>query len=125
MTIGSRLLELRKKKGLSQTALSQQLGINRSTYAEWETGRRRPELDSLIKLAGFYGTSTDFLLGIARTAPTAGRIDDMLANLPEEARKSVEEFIEFIQKRYSNLNLSGVKFRRAIFFRFVLLQESK
>lgn len=102
MTIGSRLLELRKKKVLSQTALSQQLGINRSTYAEWETGRRRPELDSLIKLAGFYGTSTDFLLGIARTAPTAGRIDDMLANLPEEARKSVEEFIEFIQKRYSN-----------------------
>ena len=35
MTIGSRL-ELRKKKGLSQTALSQQLGINRSTYAEWK-----------------------------------------------------------------------------------------
>jgi len=99
VTIGSRLIELRKKKGLSQTALSQQLGINRSTYAEWEIGRRRPELDSLIKLAKFYGTSTDYLLGIA---PATGRVDEMLAPLPEEARKMVEEFIEFICQRYSN-----------------------
>ncbi|MGE5544680.1 MAG: helix-turn-helix domain-containing protein [Bacillota bacterium] len=101
MSIGARLVELRKKKGLSQAALSKQLGINRSTYAEWEIGRRRPELDSLIKLAEFYGISTDFILGLDRASRAAGH-DDSLSDLPEEARKSVEEFIEFVRNRYRN-----------------------
>ncbi len=100
MDIGSRLIELRKKQGLSQAALSQQLGINRSTYAEWEIGRRRPELDSLIKLAEFYKVSTDFILGLDKATLAASRSDDPLADLPEEARKSVEEFIDFVRKRY-------------------------
>ena len=101
MTIGSRLLELRKKKGLSQTALSQQLGINRSTYAEWETGRRRPELDSLIKLAGFYGTSTDFLwVSRAPRQPPAGLMIcwPICRKRPEECRGVHRIY----PKRYSN-----------------------
>lgn len=102
MSIGSRLVELRKKKGLSQAALSEKLGINRSTYAEWEIGRRRPELDSLIKLAEYYNISTDFILGLDRAAVAAGLNDDSLSDLPEEARKSVKEYIEFVRKRYSN-----------------------
>lgn len=99
MTIGERLLELRTKHNLSQAELSQDLGINRMTYGNWEIDRRRPELDSLIQLADYYGVSVDYLLGREGVTAAASRTDNPMADLPTDARKSVEEFIEFVRKR--------------------------
>jgi len=39
------------------------LKINRVTYQGYEKGKHDPNLDTLIKLADFYKTSTDYLLG--------------------------------------------------------------
>jgi transcriptional regulator with XRE-family HTH domain len=97
--IGERLVELRKRRGLSQQEISDTLQVSRGTYSLWETDKRRPELDSLIALADFYGVSVDYLLGREAQTLAASRFDDPMIDLSDEARKSVEEFIEFVRKK--------------------------
>ncbi len=63
MTVGERLKNLRKQKGLSQQELSRQIGINRSTYARYETDDNQADYETLQKLADFFDTSIDYLLG--------------------------------------------------------------
>ena len=59
----ARITELRKEKGLSQVGLAKELGVDCSTIAKYETGDRLPDLVMLCKLADFFGSSTDYLLG--------------------------------------------------------------
>ena len=61
-TLGERIKELRKEKGLTQEHLAQKLSFNRATLASWEVGRSLPDIDTLTKLAEFFGVSIDFLL---------------------------------------------------------------
>jgi len=97
--LAAKLIELRKAQGLSQQEISDLLGVPRGTYSIWETGQRRPGLDSLIQIADFYSISLDNLLGREGVTAAASRTDDPMSDLPPEARKSVEEFIEFVRKR--------------------------
>ena len=59
---GNRLRELRLERGLSQRALGEALGVCNQTISFWESGSREPNLDDLLKIAKFFGTSTDYLL---------------------------------------------------------------
>ncbi|WP_172674193.1 helix-turn-helix domain-containing protein [Syntrophomonas palmitatica] len=94
-----RLSALRKAKGLTQAQLCEELGIKVNAYREWEMGRRRPELESLIMLAEYYGVSMDYLLGLEHVTLAASQAGDPLADLSDEARQSVYEFIEFVRQR--------------------------
>ncbi|MCY7743686.1 helix-turn-helix transcriptional regulator [Bacillus licheniformis] len=60
--LGDRLRELRESKKLTQDKLADVLGISRGTYAHYEINKRKPDYDMLIKIADFYGVSTDYLL---------------------------------------------------------------
>ena len=57
------LLELRKEKGITQLDVAKALDISRQAYANYEVGKREPDLTMLLKLAGFFGVSVDDLLG--------------------------------------------------------------
>lgn len=50
-----RITELREAKGMTQTDLARLLGVNRSSIALWESGRRRPMLSRLPALASALG----------------------------------------------------------------------
>ena len=58
-----RLKELRNKKGLTQTEFAKIFGISSGTIAMWETGKRTPDKDMIIKIARYFDVSTDYLLG--------------------------------------------------------------
>lgn len=60
--IANRLLELRKKNGLSQDELASKLGISRQSVSKWERAEASPDTDNLICLAKIYGVSLDELL---------------------------------------------------------------
>lgn len=62
MTFSEHLLKLRKSKGLKQTELALQIGINWRTYQTYERGQREPSLSALIALADFYDLSLDDLV---------------------------------------------------------------
>lgn len=61
-----RLKELREEKGLYQKTLSEKLSISRSTITSYESGKRNPDIFTLIKIADLFNVSIDYLLG--RTA---------------------------------------------------------
>ena len=66
MTLGERILILRRRRGMSQGALATASGLNRNTIARLEQGNLH-DLggQSLVKLALALGCSTDVLLGMA------------------------------------------------------------
>lgn len=63
MEFKERLKELRKRKGLSQVALSERLGLSKSTIGAYETGDITPSLEALNSIADFFNVGIDYLLG--------------------------------------------------------------
>ena len=51
MTVGERLKEARKKKGYTQKALAEKLGLSQQNIAEWERGKRNPKMTTLQKIS--------------------------------------------------------------------------
>jgi transcriptional regulator with XRE-family HTH domain len=60
--IGTRLRELRESRNLSQATFAAAIGVNRGTYAHYEIDKRRPDYETLIKIADYYNVTTDYLL---------------------------------------------------------------
>ena len=72
MTISDRIRELRRKRGISQEELAEQLGISRQAVSKWESGQSMPDLDKIILLSDYFDVTTDYLLkGIQPTEPQA------------------------------------------------------
>ena len=59
-----RIQELREDNDIIQQTIANYLNIKQSTYSQYENGQRQIPLEALIKLAEYYNTSTDYLLGI-------------------------------------------------------------
>jgi transcriptional regulator with XRE-family HTH domain len=62
MRLQEKILYCRKKAGLSQEALAEQLGVSRQAISKWETGDAVPEINKLLLLANAFGVTTDWLL---------------------------------------------------------------
>lgn len=60
----SRLRDLREDADLNQTQVARYLGMSQTGYSKYETGENDIPTEVLIRLARFYGTSTDYLLGL-------------------------------------------------------------
>jgi transcriptional regulator with XRE-family HTH domain len=87
--MGPRLRAARERRGVTLTGVGEATGIAPSTLSRMETGRRRPTLDVLLRLAKAYGVSLDELAGTApapvpgpRTPATPRRAADGKAVLP-------------------------------------------
>ena len=62
-TMGKRIVQNRKAKGLTQDALAEQLGITAQAVSKWENDLSCPDIAMLPRLAEIFGISTDELLG--------------------------------------------------------------
>ena len=61
MEIGNKILELRKKKGLSQEELAEKIGVARQTISKWELGETSPDLKQSKELSKILHVSLDEL----------------------------------------------------------------
>ena len=59
-----RIRDLREDRDLNQTQVAKMLGMSQTGYSKYETGENDLPTEVLIKLANFYGTSIDYILGI-------------------------------------------------------------
>lgn len=61
----NRLRDLREDRDLNQTQVAQYLGMSQTGYSKYETGENDIPTQVLIKLARFYQTSIDYILGVS------------------------------------------------------------
>lgn len=62
MTIGEKILNMRKVRGWSQEDLAEQVGVSRQAVSRWEAGSAKPDADKIIVLCDLFGISADYLL---------------------------------------------------------------
>lgn len=58
-----RLKELREDNDIQQKQLAALLNVKQNTYSQYETGTRLISIYALWKLADFYGTTIDYIVG--------------------------------------------------------------
>ena len=54
MTLDKKLARLRKREGLSQAEVSEELDVSRQAVTKWETGTSRPSIENLQSLSRLY-----------------------------------------------------------------------
>lgn len=61
--LSARIKELRKEKEKTQKEVANALGISQSTYCDYENNNIEPTASILLKIADYFGVSSDYLLG--------------------------------------------------------------
>lgn len=130
----SRLKQLREARNLSQETFAKQFSefcyrdtvYSTMTLSNWETGRKLPTTEGIIALARFYGTSTDYLLGLSNdegSTSTDSKVVSMVqkneiaynqlhkydkqalyVKFPNEAQQSQFGIVDFAKKQIQFLN---------------------
>lgn len=62
--LNENIRKLRKLRHLSQVELANELGVSKQCVSNWENDNILPSVEMLVKIAKFFGVSTDALLGI-------------------------------------------------------------
>jgi|GEM_PF-1567801 len=68
--ISERLKKLLMDKQVRQKDLAEYLGITSNTVSYFITGKRRPNLEQIVKIANFFSVSTDYLIGLSDVSTT-------------------------------------------------------
>ena len=108
--IANRLIEIRKRVGLSQEDLADKLGISRQAVSKWERAEASPDIDNLVALAKLYGVTMDDLLNteksvdeIFKEKDKADAWSDTSKFKKEEQTETVEgETVDDSEKEHSN-----------------------
>lgn len=89
--LGDRLKSLREEKGISQEDLATALGISRLSVGNYERSIRTPEAETIIKIAKYFGVSSDYLLGLSdvKTADTDLKAACEYTGLSEKALRTL------------------------------------
>lgn len=64
-SFGENLKKLRKGRGMTQSELGSKIGLSKAVISKYETGLGYPSFDVLIRIARFFGVTTDYLLGVS------------------------------------------------------------
>lgn len=101
-----RLKSLRKKCGYTQVSLAETLGVSKGTVAMWETGKRTPDFETLIRLSDLFDVRTDYILGKSNDSSSAKLSDDDIEQL---GRWELESVYTDLIKLYLSLDSFGQK----------------
>lgn len=113
-SFGERLRALRLEKDMTQDEVASYFGLHKTRISQYELNKRQADDEMKKKLAEFFDVSLDYLMGISDIRESADEILNNSENtialhsdynydeLPDEARKEIENFIEFIKIKYKD-----------------------
>lgn len=93
MTIGTRLKELRVLKNVTQLDVIHALDIKRTTYATWEQDKNEPSASALVKIAQYFGVSTDYILGTEKTPNQDNILYKQIQDLSEADKITIQKIL--------------------------------
>lgn len=105
MKIGTRLLELRKKKGLTQDQLAEQLGVSAPAVSKWETDSSYPDITLLCPLARALDTNVDTLLQFEATLPddeAVKKVNTVMETVLQEGYEVSEQMLSKLLREFPN-----------------------
>lgn len=91
----NRICDLREDMDLRQSDVANATGIDRKTISNYETGKTNPDSFAIIKLAEFFGVSTDYLLGVEKA--NSDLVSDAEKKL-KDIKKRVTELEQILEK---------------------------
>lgn len=117
MTIGERIRDIRKEKGLTQQTLGQLLGVTQATVGQYETNPNPPKIETLQRIAAALGVDVNLLISgqtlerrdqgmkdyVARRFTEAEldtRLQDSYGAMTVEGKGKVVSYAEDILPRY-------------------------
>lgn len=92
------LKEARLKSGISQKDLAENIGVAKSTYSLYESGKREPNVDTIKKIASSLNVSADTLLGIDNE-PTTLAAHFEGDEYTESEMEEIKNFAAFVKNR--------------------------
>ncbi|AXN38247.1 transcriptional regulator [Peribacillus butanolivorans] len=111
----NRIISLRKKKRWSLQYTADRLGIAKSTYAGYESGYRRPSLESIKSMADLFETSIDYILG---------RVEHSTFLSKEISTESVQ-FMELTDPLNLELAVDGISLSEEEMIQFIAFIRAK
>jgi len=109
--LAKRLKYLREERNLTQKELAEKLGISPSAIGMYESDKRNPDTYMLNILANFFNVSVDYILGRTNVKKSILSDKDITValhseydydELPDEARKEIENFIKYMKDKYKD-----------------------
>lgn len=105
-----RLKEVRLKNMKTQQDVANAININQNTYSNYEQGKTEPNIETLIKLADYFHTTTDFLLDhnvpylINKSEFSSDQLAviDLLSKLDNEQIKNLIAYIQGLRDGKNN-----------------------
>jgi len=114
----NRLIELRQAKGFTMKETAVKLGMPYTTYVSYEKGDREPNSEILIKLADFYNTTVDYILGVNDNPlheSSSGVIIPVLgyvkAGIPMTAIENIIDYEEISQEQARTGEFFGLQIK--------------
>lgn len=111
--LSDKLKKLRLQKELKQIELANKLSLSSVRYNQYETGKRMPDYELLIKIADFYGVTLDYLLDRKAIQLRNENVNDIEAasliekiyTADKEIKSSVEQYLNFLlYQKQKNIN---------------------
>ena len=110
--IYERLKELRLANNLTQADFAAAFNISQGTIGNWESGKRTPDIEMIIKISAFFNVSTDYLLGCSDTPTTSTttgntnviqqcKISNSPIHMNDEHKDGLEQELLSVMKNFS------------------------
>ncbi|MDO7907197.1 helix-turn-helix transcriptional regulator [Paenibacillus sp. JX-17] len=120
MKTGNRIAELREQRGLTQEELAGSLGITRASLSHYEKNRRKPDFETLTKIADIFEVSIDYLIG--RTSQPDMIMDEEVRDFVDHLELSDQKLLERFNLTIDGRTLTEEEAKR--FIAFVRMERS-
>lgn len=103
------LRKIREKKNITQTRLSVDIEVSQELISHYETGKSKPNIETLIKLAEYFNCSTDYLLERTNNPATVKELNkkdieinniiDKYNSLSSENKKQFSNYLDYLSNQ--------------------------
>ena len=87
MSLGQRLMELRKEKHLSQEEVADKLNVTRQSVSKWETDQSTPDFDKILPICELFGITTEELITGKKEVISSEGTDNIVYDSDENKQK--------------------------------------